>query len=305
MGESKTINYHFEEVLQCEMCGESAAKHKVIGQRLNKTQGLSPRKKSGIALSVKKCTNCKLIYSSPLPVPFDIQDHYGIPPESYWHPGYFEPDPGYFSDQIRSAKKLLDFKPGMKSLDIGAGIGKCMIAMENAGFDAWGFEPSLPYYERAISKMNISKDRLRLGMMEEMEYEENSFDFITYSAVFEHLYHPAFCLEKSLKWLKPGGVIHLEVPSSRYLAARLVNFYYRLIGTNYVSNLSPMHVPFHLYEFSLKSFAELSGQLGFTIRQHTYYVGKSILVPKLLAPVLNRYMKWTNTGMQLEIWLSK
>jgi 2-polyprenyl-3-methyl-5-hydroxy-6-metoxy-1,4-benzoquinol methylase len=305
MSQTGTISYRFEEVLNCEMCGDPATKHKIIGQRLNKTQGLRPRKKEGITVSVKKCTQCKLIYSSPLPVPFNIQDHYGIPPESYWQPGYFKTDPGYFSDQITTAKKLLNFKPGMKSLDIGAGIGKCMISMQNAGFDSYGFEPSQPYYDRAISKMNISKDKLRLGMIEEMDHEENSFDFITYSAVFEHLYHPAFCLKKSLKWLKPGGVIHIEVPSSSYLAARLVNFYYRLTGTNYVSNLSPMHVPFHLYEFSLKSFTELSGSAGFTIKHHTYYVGKSILVPKLVAPVLHRCMKWTNTGMQLEIWLSK
>jgi 2-polyprenyl-3-methyl-5-hydroxy-6-metoxy-1,4-benzoquinol methylase len=305
MSESKTISYHFDEVLQCEMCRDPTAKHTIIGQRLNKTQGLRPRKKSGITVSVKKCKKCKLIYSSPQPVPFDIQDHYGIPPESYWKPEYFEFNPDYFLGQIQVAKKLLDFKPGMRFLDIGAGIGKCMIAMKNAGFDAYGFEPSQPYYERALSIMNISEDRLRLGMMEEIEYEENSFDFITFGAVFEHLYHPAFCLKKALKWLKPGGIIYIEVPSSSYFAARLINFYYRLIGTNYVSNLSPMHMPFHLYEFSPKSFTELSGQLGFTIKQYRYYVGESILVPKLLAPILNRYMKWTNTGMQLEIWLSK
>ena len=50
---------------------------------------------------MKKCKNCKLIYSSPQPVPFDIQDHYGVPPESYWRPEYFIPDPAYFSEQIR------------------------------------------------------------------------------------------------------------------------------------------------------------------------------------------------------------
>ena len=153
--------------------------------------------------------------------------------------------------------------------------------------------------------MNISKNRLRLGMMEEIEYEENSFDFITFGAVLEHLYHPALCLKKALKWLKPGGIIHLEVPSSAYLAAKIINFYYRLIGTNYVCNLSPMHNPFHLYEFGYKSFLKLSEELGITIRHHRYYVGTSLLLPKFIAPVIDRYMKWTNTGMQLECWLMK
>ncbi len=305
MSDVKKISYHFEEVLACEMCGNDTANHKVMGQRLNGTQGLRPRKKTGITVSVKKCSNCKLIYSSPQPIPFDIQDHYGIPPESYWKPGYFEPDMGYFSDQIKTAQMLLDFKPGMKSLDIGAGIGKCMISLQHAGFDIYGFEPSKPYFERAISKMNISSDKLRLGMMEEMEYEENSFDLITFGAVFEHLYHPAVSLKKALTWLKPGGIIHIEVPSSAYLAARIINFYYRMTGTNYVCNISPMHAPFHLYEFSLNSFTELSSHLGFTIKHHIFYVGKNLLLPRILTPFVNPIMKWTNTGMQLEIWLSK
>ena len=305
MRESKKLKYSFEEIAHCEMCGQPADKHKVIGQRMNKPLGLRPRKVSGISVSVKRCKNCWLHYSSPLPVPFDIQDHYGIPPEDYWKPVYFQLDTNYFSNQIKTAKELIDFKPGMKSLDIGAGIGKGMIAMMNAGFDTYGFEPSRPYYERAISKMNISPGKLKLGMVEEMEYEENSFDFITYGAVFEHLYHPAACLEKTLKWLKPGGIIHIEVPSSRYLAARIVNMYYRFIGTNFVCSISPMHPPFHLYEFGLKSFTELAKKLNYTLKQHKYYVGKTTVLPRILIPFADKYMKWTKTGMQLEVWLSK
>ena len=32
-------------------------------------------------------------------------------------------------------------------------------------------------------------------------------------------------------------------------------------GTNYVTNISPMHSPFHLYEFGLKSFEELGKKI--------------------------------------------
>ena len=123
----------------------------------------------------------------------------------------------------------------MKSLDIGAGIGNCMISLQNAGFDSYGFEPSQPSYERAISKMNI----------------------------------------------------HLEVPSSAYLAARIINFYYRLTGTNYVCNLSPRHAPFHWYEFRYKSFSALSEQLGFTIKYHKYTVGVTVLLPKFIGLAKN------------------
>ena len=252
-----SLRYFFEEVKECEMCGDSTSAHKILGQRLNQAQGFRPQKRTGISVSIKQCTSCNLIYSSPLPVPFDIQDHYGIPPETYWKEGYFEVKPNYFSNQIVIAKQLLPYKSGMTALDIGAGLGKCMIALQNSGFDAYGFEPSIPFYERAVSKMKISPEKLRLGSMEDVEYSQGSFDFITFGAVFEHLYHPAECLEKAMQWLKPGGIIHVEVPSSKWLISKLINLYYRIAGTNYVTNLSPMHVPFHLYEFDLKSFSLL------------------------------------------------
>jgi hypothetical protein len=37
-----------------------------------------------------------------------------------------------------------------------------MIALEAGGFDAYGIEPSIPFYEKAISKMNIRREKLKL-----------------------------------------------------------------------------------------------------------------------------------------------
>jgi 2-polyprenyl-3-methyl-5-hydroxy-6-metoxy-1,4-benzoquinol methylase len=301
----KRMQYFFEEITNCEMCGDDTISHKILGQRLNTSQGKRPKRKSGITVSVKQCRNCQLIYSSPQPVPFDIQDHYGIPPEEYWRPEYFNFNPEYFSNEIKIARRILNFQNGMKALDIGAGIGKCMSALEKAGFDVLGFEPSAPFYERAISKMGIDPARIKLGMIENVDYDENSFDFITFGAVFEHLYHPAACLEKAMKWLKPDGLIHIEVPSSKYFIAKFVNRYYRLMGINYVTNISPMHDPFHLYEFSKKSFEELGKKLHFKIDYVQYHVCEIMFFPRIFHGILNWYMKKTNTGMQLVVWLKK
>lgn len=299
------MQYSFETVTNCEMCGDPVTNHKVLGQRLNLSQGLSPKSKTGISVSVMKCKKCELIYAQPMPIPFDIQDHYGTPPEDYWRGDYFTINPDYFSEQIREAKLLLPFSEGMTALDVGAGLGKSMISLKKAGFDTYGFEPSKPFYERAISKMGISSDKLKLGMIEDMEYPENSFDFISFGAVFEHLYHPASALEKAFTWLRPGGVIHIEVPSSKHLIPRLINFYYKLRGANYVSNISPMHNPFHMYEFGLKSFQELAKKLNYKIEKHVYDVCEIVFVPKILHPPLVQYMKATDSGMQLTVYLKK
>lgn len=199
----------------------------------------------------------------------------------------------------------MEIKPGMKALDVGAGIGKGMLSLNHAGFDTYGFEPSVPFYERAISKMNIDPGKLKQGMIEEVDYPENHFDFITFGAVLEHLYHPAVSLEKAMKWLKPGGIIHAEVPSSGWLIAKIINFYYRVVGTNYVTNTSPMHDPFHLYEFDVKSFQKLGEQAGFKTIFHEYIVCTIRNIPRPLHPIFRKYMEMTDTGLQLTVWLQK
>ena len=301
----KRMHYYFEDVLNCEMCGDPTTHHKLLGQRLNASQGLKPWKKEGISVSVKKCRKCDLIYSSPQPIPVDIQNHYGIPPENFWQKERLVWKPGYFQHEINKAKELLNFHEGMLALDIGAGVGKGMKSLINAGFDTYGLEPSEPFYNMAIEKMQIDQNDLKLGMVEDVDYPFNTFDFISFGAVVEHLYHPAASIEKAFRWLKPGGVMHIEVPSSKHLIARIINFYFRMVGTRYVTHISPMHSPFHLYEFDLKSFKELSNRLGCTIAYHEYMVGNIEFVPKFLHLVFRKYMEVTNTGLQLTIWLRK
>jgi 2-polyprenyl-3-methyl-5-hydroxy-6-metoxy-1,4-benzoquinol methylase len=298
------LRYRFIGIENCNMCGSKTKNHKIFGKRLNQPQKKKPRNKIGVTTTICKCNECGLIYANPQPVPFDLQDHYGIPPEQYWKTEYFSINDQYFKNEINTLKKLIEFKTGTKSLDIGAGLGKQMIALSNVGFDTYGFEPSVPFYERAISQMNINPDRLKMGMIEDVEYPENYFDFISFGAVLEHLYSPSDSIKKAMKWLKPNGVIHIEVPSSDWLINKLINLFYIFTRTDYVSNISPMHEPFHLYEFGLKSFKLHAQQNNYEIAFHEYYVCQTFM-PKLLDYILKPYMKWTNTGMQLCIWLRK
>ncbi len=298
------LRYYFNTIDKCNMCGATTVSHKILGKRLNQSQGKNPRNKLGISTTIVKCSNCGLIYSNPQPVPFDLQDHYGVPPEEYWKEDYFIIDDNYFKGEIEKVKGLLDSKEGMKSLDIGAGLGKAMIALEKAGFDAYGFEASKQFHERAITKMNINQDKLKLGMIENIEYPENYFDFISFGAVLEHLYNPSTSILKALKWVKPNGIIHIEVPSSDWLIGKFINLFYKLNRTDYVTNLSPMHEPFHLYEFGLKSFQEHAKKNEYELAFYEYYVCPTGM-PKIIDNALKPFMKWTNTGMQLCVWLRK
>ena len=299
----KRYTYHFQEVEHCNFCNAPTSKAKVLGKRLNQSQGLFPSKKIGITTTIMQCSHCKLVFPNPIPFPDTLSQHYDIPPDSYWKPQYFEINIQYFKNQITQFQKLTNKKEG-KVLDIGSGIGKALIALENAGYEAFGIEPSPPFYQKAIEKMNIKPEKLQCLSIEEAEYEPNTFDWIIFGAVFEHLYKPSEALLKAINWLKPNGLIHIEVPSSNYFLSSLINFLHKIRGSDYVSHLSPMHVPFHIYEFRLSTF-QLHSQL------HNYSIRHSILYPctcyfpPFLDYFAKQWMKLTNTGMQLEVWLQK
>lgn len=287
------------------MCGAASSAFKVLGKRLNRSQGRNPRNKTGITTTVVQCTSCKLIFSNPQPIPESILDHYNTLPENYWNERYFEIEDGMFQEEILWLQQLIKVKPGLKALDVGAGIGKCMTALERAGYETYGIEPSESFYEMAVEKVGINPQSLQRTTVEEAEFPEGFFDVITFGAVLEHLYDPADCLEKAMKWLKPSGVLHIEVPSSQWLISKILNSYYRLIGTDYVVNISPMHSPYHLYEFSLKSFQEFCKNKGYKIADYKFWTGRETFLPGIFDFFLMPIMRRTNTGMQLKIWLKK
>ena len=49
----------------------------------------------GITITIVKCNNCGMIFPNPLPIPGNIADHYGVPPEDYWKPDYFKVNENY------------------------------------------------------------------------------------------------------------------------------------------------------------------------------------------------------------------
>jgi len=197
---------------------------------MNCSQGLSLHKKLGISVTVTKCLNCNLVFANPMPLPETISDHYGIPPEQYWTPSYLNLQPDHMSGLISWMNQIKEVKLGSKTLDIGAGLGKAMLALEQHGYDVYGIEPSESFYQRAIENIGLKKEKLSLSSIEESNFEPNTFDVILFTAVLEHLYTPSDILLKVIDWLKPNGLLFIEVPSSKWLTARIVNFMYKLRG---------------------------------------------------------------------------
>jgi ubiquinone/menaquinone biosynthesis C-methylase UbiE len=287
------------------MCHAGAARFRVMGLRLNRSTGFSPSARTGVAVTICRCRECGLIFANPQPIPLQFSDQYDVSPEEYWHDLDLEWRSSYFKKELGILEKLGFRFEGSRSLDIGAGIGKGMRSMSEAGMDAFGFEPVEAFYKVGISRYGLSPGRFKLGTIEDAEYPDDYFDFITFDAVLEHLHDPDGSLVKALRWLKPGGFIHIEVPSSNWFIAKLYNFYYRCRLTSFVTNTSPMHSPFHHFEFSRKSFEKSAVRNGFTIAHTHVEVCETTTPIKSFDFLLKRYMKWTGTGLQLIVFLRK
>lgn len=301
-----SIKYSFKPITTCNMCGAKAQEFKQLGFRLNQSQGYRPKSKSGVSVSVKKCKKCNLIFSDPQPLPESVSEQYDIQPEDYWQETELSWNENYFGEEIKILKSLQPSGDQLKALDVGAGYGRCMRSLELAGYDAYGFEPSKPFYDLAIEKFNIPKEKIQFSTIEDIDYPENSFDFISFGAVLEHLHDPSHSLKKAMRWLKPQGIIHIEVPSSGWFISKLFNFYYQTLRrTNYVTHISPMHSPFHHYEFDEQSFIENGKINNYSVVYSKIEVCGTMMPTKIFDGLLKRYMKWTNTGMELIVFLKK
>lgn len=296
-------SYRFQTVLRCTMCLTDTQSARVLGMRLNRSQQRHPQCLTGAAVTVCRCSRCGLVFANPMPVPASFDDHYDRAASDYWPSEYFRDEPDYFSAQLKTLSQLTTGR-GV-ALDIGAGLGKGMKALERFGFKVYGLEPAPQFHRLAIDRMGIAEDRLQQAAVESAAYPDASFDFITFGAVLEHLQQPGEAITRAVGWLKPGGLMHLEVPNAGWLVARLINSFYRLQGTRFVTNLSPMHPPFHLYEFTARSFEELAQRLGLKLLQTKIEVCEIFHLPSIMHPLLRLAMSLSKTGMQMTIWVQK
>jgi len=309
MEASKSIR--FQEIKSCNACGADASESKVLGSRLDKQQGWKPWKKKGVATTVCQCVKCGLIYANPLPTLSSLEETYAIDPTEYWNANSlsYDANKGYFSREVAKAVELLRLvspsKSNLRALDIGAGAGKAMRALMDHNFIVDGIEPIPSFREVAIKVNNINPENIKLSSIEKFQPPKEYYDFITFGAVLEHLQNPLDSLLKAYEALAPGGIMHAEVPNANWLIARIADITYRLRITHYTTHLSPLHSPFHLYEFTDRSLVALAKRLGLEIASLEFLVCSQPNMPSIVQPLLRRIMHRTNSGMQISVFLRK
>lgn len=289
----------------CNMCGNPSAQNKVLGLRANGS--LKEKKRDFISVTVLKCNKCGYVYANPQPIDANAKKKYTTTnTQNYWNIESAEPSQNHYEVELKTLQKLKgnDLK-NVNVLDIGFGLGRTLHTLHKQRMEVWGIEPFESFYESAKNntKLNFDRNKIQCSTFEDANFEKQQFDLIIFEA-FQHVVDSNNALQKALQWIKPGGLIQIEVANANWFIAKLINLFHKLKGSNNITNLSPLHAPYNQHEFTVESFIANSKTNNYSIAHIDYYVCDPYL-PSILGEFARWYMKKTNTGMQFSIWLKK
>jgi SAM-dependent methyltransferase len=106
--------------------------------------------------------------------------------------------------------------PG-RLLDVGAGRGRFVAEAREAGWHAYGIEPS----QRGVAGARALGIELQRGAIEDADVPAGSLDAATLWHVLEHLDEPGPALARIAGWLRPGGLLLVGVPNLGSVQARV------------------------------------------------------------------------------------
>ena len=159
------------------------------------------------------CVDCGFGWQHPLPTPKEIHDYYsGFPP--YNLHGANEKEEG-FGRRLRRINKLMPNRGRL--LDIGSGLGFFLKVAQTDGWDVTGVEPQESAAEHCRKSFNINP---HVGLLQDQNFDPESFDVVTLWDVLEHVHNPLEFLDKCIELVAPKGLLILAIPNASGWPAR-------------------------------------------------------------------------------------
>ena len=147
------------------------------------------------------------------------------PPEAY-ESGQYAPTPPRLAgpvalfqnpvthQQVRFLRRA-GLDRGARVLDVGAGPGRLVAGLADAGYDASGIEPS----RRSAALARQAGHPVERRSVE--EHADTDLDAAVLWHVLEHLDDPSAALATVRGWLRPGGLMLIGVPNLASTQARI------------------------------------------------------------------------------------
>lgn len=237
-----------------------------------------------------RCGGCGLIFQNPQECREETHNRYK---EEYFQ-YEVENEQNFFNLIARTIDdfRLLDLIPSQSNiLEIGSATGLFLKYMDEKGHKSTGIEICTESVEYGRKTHGVNLINLPL---EEAVLEENSFDFIHFSHLIEHLNEPGSFLEKVYSLLKKGGYIIVTTPNSSGLFSGYYKDDWRCI------------VDDHLFLFNRKNLISLLKKRGFTITRELTWgsipAGKS---PVMVKRAADWFVKRTKLGDVVSILAKK
>lgn len=204
-----------------------------------------------------ECKKCTFRFTQHVPAAADIGPYY----QSSAYISHSDTSKGFINRlyhiarnfTIKSKKSVAEKYAGMHTgslLDVGAGTGAFVEAMQNAGWNVTGIEPDDTARKNALDIRHV-----QLKPAEELlKLPETSFNVITLWHVLEHVHDLHEYMEIFRKLLVANGVLIIALPNYKSYDADA-----------YAGAWAAYDVPRHLWHFSPQSFDTLASHHGFSV----------------------------------------
>jgi SAM-dependent methyltransferase len=166
----------------------------------------------------------------------------------------------WFARQPVRFLRRAGLEPGERVLDVGAGPGRLVAALNEAGFQAAGIEPSRRSTALA-HQSGVAVQRRDL-----FSHADANLDAAVMWHVLEHLDDPPAALVTVRAWLRPGGLLLVGAPNLASLQAEIA-------GEGWFH----LDAPRHRIHFTADGLRRLLVRSGFEIvRTHHFVVEQNV-----------------------------
>ena len=124
---------------------------------------------------------------------------------------------------LRRAELLKRFTSlrNKRLLEVGSGFGTALAVLikyfqvEGYGVepDGEGFSASFSCSRELFAANGLDPSRIVAACGEDLPFEDQSFDIVYSANVLEHTQDPMRVLSEALRVLRPGGILHFEIPN--------------------------------------------------------------------------------------------
>lgn len=195
----------------------------------------------GQVYQLLRCGSCSLVWLDSPPSPEEMPYHYGV---DYHRVVVESVEVDLLKRWRHPRQRVLEMCKGGALLDIGCSSGGFLRTLKNKDWELHGIEISP---NEAAMAAESTGAQVFVGNILDAPFAPQSFDVITGLHVMEHVYNPQEVIGKIWQWLKPGGVLYLQIPNIDGLEAHLLRSYW--FG---------LELPRHLHHFSPKTLRRLA-----------------------------------------------